>query len=182
MSNQEVKIEGIRPSLNKPETHVSVQLGCEIKAPSNMTGVASLFNKGGDFTSRRVAFQTMELSVIDGKGVKIGANISDVIGEDLSIQVTEVADSELQAQREATADEYAKYVAKVEADADRDNSTIASIEKYLGFQKKLHGGTKAEMTINGENIWRKSQLVFTADLNDTLLVADKVEETVAVKA
>ena len=148
-----------------------------------MSKVGSIFNKGKDFdTPKRVAFQTMELAVIEEMGVKIGASLNDVAGDEFSIQLTELTETALQPILEANKQAHAEYVAKAEADANRDNATIASIEKFCGFQKKLHGGTKAEMIFAGENIWTKSELVLTADLKDTLLQADKVEVAQAVKA
>lgn len=153
--NQEVTIDAIyEPKADKNQDYVTVQARAIIARPSNLSGTAKLYVKGGDFTENRVAFFSIHRDIAKEMKFAVGADISTLSGEPQSIQITELNDSDYQL---------------LDADGKR------------GFNAKLNPETKAMCLNAGEQVWRKSDLVLDAEFSDTLLVTDKVEATIAIK-
>jgi len=135
------------------QDYQTLQLKQVIDKPSTLEGVASDFIKGGDFTEKRVVFQSMHKDLIKANGIVQGGDLNTLMGKDYRIQVIELTESDFQAQDE----DYQK-----------------------GFSVKINPESGAKLTAKGEFIWRKTFLVYNTEENADVLVAhDKV--AVAVK-
>lgn len=157
MNKQQIIVDKIYPAKDgKNQDYLTMQLSAKI-ASAGSVGAIGVF-LGGDFTSKRVTFQSIhkdQLSKMAADGLEVGADLNTVFDGAFQLKVTELSQAEYDG--------------------------LSEVGK-LGFQEKRRpqkeDGTEGDlMTAGGFPIWRKIELCGINEGSDKLVKADASEST-----
>lgn len=150
MNNQVITVEELFPAKegNNPD-YVTMQLRTTLDVESTGGGAGAAVSQllgGANFTTDRVAFQSIHKDILKEAGVSRGDDLNSKFEIPFKIAISEMLDSDFNKLDE---------------------------EAQLGYSKKIHPETKAELTVGGEAIWRKTYLA-DAETADVKVKHDKV--------